>query len=191
MESFITLDFINYKFKRYPKIKIFVDGDLLEESNFKNHNEQVKIPVSLIDGKHLLEIEHFDKSNKDTEFKNNKIINDTKFTITNINVCSYDIPYTFFLKCVFKPDWTNLTKPKNFPKTIRQSQTVGPNGVWSLEFETPVDDWLINERKKETLHKLEKLVTYDSYEPSEFSVIDYQLKDKDKQLIKEIKSLIR
>ena len=68
---------------------------------------------------------------------------------------------------------------------------MGPNGVWSLFFETPVDDWLINERKKATLNKLEKTVTYDSYEPSEDSIIDYQLTDFDRQLMKEIKELIK
>lgn len=189
--EFITIDFINYKFKRYPKIKIFIDGDLYEEVAFTKEKEQVKFPVSLVSGKHLLEIEHFDKTNRDTLFKNDKILQDTKFTIGNLNICSFDIPYTFVLKSVLKPDWTHLTMPEKFPTVLKQSMTVGPNGVWSLGFETPVDDWLINERKKATLHKLEKTVTYDSYEPSEDSIIDYQLTDFDRQLMKEIKELIK
>ena len=189
-DKLIKISFINHKFRRYPKVKIFVDGDLLEEKSFTKSEETISIPVDLLDGNHILEIEHFDKTNKDTEFKDDKILRDTKFTIKNVSICSYDIPYTFFLNCSFKPDWHNLTKPNNFPNELKQSLTVGPNGVWTLNFTTPVDDWLINERKKQTLHSLEKMVTYDSYEPSEHSVIDYQLTDKDKQLIKDIKELI-
>jgi hypothetical protein len=187
----IQITFINEKFKRYPKVKIFIDGDLLEEKEFTAEKETVKIPIDLLDGKHKLEIEHFDKTNSDTEFKNNSILRDTKFKIENINICSYDIPYTFILKSQFRPDWSKLTKPKDFPDLLKQSLIVGPNGIWSLFFETPVDDWLINERKKATLNKLEKTVTYDSYEPSEDSIIDYQLTDFDRQLMKEIKELIK
>ena len=189
-DKFIEISFNNQKFLRYPKVKIFIDGDLLEEKTFEKQKETVTIPVDMIDGDHLLEIEHFDKTNRDTEFKNGEILRDTKFTIEKINICSYDIPYGFFLNCVFKPDWSHLTQPKNFPKQIKQSQIVGPNGTWSLNFTTPIDDWLINERKKQTLHQLEEMVTYDSYEPSEHSVIDYQLTEKDRQLMKDIKELL-
>lgn len=186
----IQISFINEKFKRYPKVKIFIDGDLLEEKEFTTKNETVQIPIDLLDGKHKLEIEHFDKTNSDTEFKNNSILRDTKFKVENIKILGYDLPFSFFLNCYFEPDWKDLTKPKNFPNKITKSQHVGPNGVWTLNFETPVDDWLINTRKRETEKELEKMVTYVSYEPSEHSKIDHRLTDEDQKLIQEIKQLI-
>ena len=96
-DKFIEISFNNQKFLRYPKVKIFIDGDLLEEKTFEKQKETVTIPVDMIDGDHLLEIEHFDKTNRDTEYKNGEILRDTKFTIEKINICSYDIPYSFFL----------------------------------------------------------------------------------------------
>ena len=73
-DKFIEISFNNQKFLRYPKVKIFIDGDLLEEKTFEKQKETVCIPVDMIDGDHLLEIEHFDKTNRDTEYKNGEIL---------------------------------------------------------------------------------------------------------------------
>lgn len=177
------------KFKRWPKVKIFVDGDLLEEVHFTKKNEEVQMPLSLLDGEHLLEIEHFDKTNQDTEFHNGKILQDTRFEITNINIFDYDIPYTPLLNCNFIPEWSRLTKPNNMADQLPQSRVVGPNGTWSFKFGTPIEEWIINQRRK--INDLSNVVTYESYEVDAFSVIDYQMTDEDRQLIKEIKDLIK
>lgn len=185
----LKINFECYKFKHWPKVKIFVDGDLLEEVYFTKKYEEVKMPLSLLEGEHLLEIEHFDKTNQDTEFYNGDILQDTKFEISNINIFDYDIPYTPLLSCNFVPEWSKLTRPKNFPKELPQSRVVGPNGIWSFKFATPIEDWIINQRRKQ--NELTNVVTYESYEVDAFSVIDYQMTDEDRQLIKDIKDLIK
>ena len=67
--NYIVIDFKNYRFKRFPKIKIYVDDDLIEEVHFGQEEQTVSIPVALEDGKHILEIEHFDKTSRDTQIK--------------------------------------------------------------------------------------------------------------------------
>lgn len=191
--NYITINFKNYKVKRFPKIKIHIDGDQVEEVHFEKEQQDVKIPIALMDGKHTLEIEHFDKTSRDTLVRDNEIIADTKFTITSIEIDTYKIPITMLYSCIFKPDWINLHKPKNFPEVLKQSFTVGPNGIWSLNFETPVDDWIINWRRnsiKKIREQSKNIVSYESYEISPHSDVSYFLQDKDIKLIKEIKELL-
>ena len=184
----LELHFRCHKYKRYPKFKIHVDGDQLEEVQFNDAREVVKVPLSIMDGEHLLEIEHFDKTSDDTKFVNGKIEIDTKFEITKVSINGFDIPYTPLLACSFKPDWKDLHRPANFPDVLKQSLIVGTNGIWSLDFATPIEDWIINQRRK--LNRQNSVTTYESYEIDPWSVIDYQLTKEDKQLIKEIKNLI-
>ena len=82
----LKINFECFKYKRWPKVKIFVDGDLLEEVHFSQQYEDVQMPLSVLEGEHLLEIEHFDKNNNDTQYVNGEILQDTKFEIKNINV---------------------------------------------------------------------------------------------------------
>lgn len=185
----IEINFINFNFKKFPKVKIYIDGDLLEEVHFHKHNQQVRIPTELNYGKHTLEIEHFDKTSKDTQIINGKISADTKFTIKSINIDDFDIPTSLLYLSEFKPNWKNLVKPKNFPDVLRQSFTIGPNGTWKFKFETPIEDWLIKDRKEKN-EKIKNIKTYESYEVSTESVIDHILTEKDIKLIKEIKQLL-
>ena len=179
-----------WKYRKFPKIKIFVDGDLLEEVHFNSEQQAVKIPLSILDGEHVLEIEHFDKTSKDTKVAEAKIVEDTKFRIESVKINGYEIPYTPMLKCKFVPDWHYLVRPKNFPNVLKQVVEIGPNGVWNLPFTTPIEDYIINERRTSNKENLKKIVTYESYEPDPDSIIDYQMTAQDKQIIKEIKELL-
>lgn len=185
----IKIDFINYKFRRFPKIKIFVDGDLIEEMHFDKEKQSVDIPVALDNGKHILEIEHFDKTSRDTQIKNSEIIADTKFTIKSITIDDFDLPSSLLYCCEFRPTWKNLHKPKDFPDVLHQSFTIGPNGVWKFNFETPTEDWLIKNRRKNN-EEIKNIITYESYEVSPHSTMDYILTDRDRELINEIKELL-
>tara|TARA_Y100001937_G_scaffold61578_1_gene84314 strand:+ start:1725 stop:2285 length:561 start_codon:yes stop_codon:yes gene_type:complete len=185
----LKINFECFKYKRWPKVKIFVDGDLLEEVHFSQQYEDVQMPLSVLEGEHLLEIEHFDKNNNDTQYVNGEILQDTKFEIKNINIFDYDIPHSPLLSCNFVPEWSRLTRPKNFADQLPQTRVVGPNGIWSFRFCTPIEDWIINQRRK--INNLNNVVTYESYEVDSFSVIDYQMTDEDRQLIKDIQELIK
>lgn len=151
----IEINFKNYKFKRFPKVKIYVDRELIEEVQFDKEEQTVRVLVALEDGKHTLEIEHFDKTSRDTQIKDGNIVADTKFTINSIVIDDFDFSSSLLYQCEFRANWKDLDKPKDFPDVLSQSLTIGPNGIWRLPFETPIDDWLIqckieeNERMKE------------------------------------------
>ena len=186
----ITIDFKNYKFKRFPKVNIYVDDDLIEEVHFDKDEQSVHIPVALEDGKHILEIEHFGKTSRDTQVKDGKIVADTKFTIKSIVVDDFNFFSSLLYQCEFRANWKDLDKPKDFPDVLTQSFTIGPNGTWRLPFETPIDDWLIQRRIEENKNIKNNIITYDSYNISPHSTSDYILKKKDHQTIKEIKELL-
>lgn len=185
----IKIDFKNSKHLEYPKIKIFVDQDLIEEVHFTEEYQSVIIPVDLEPGPHDLEIEHFNKTSRHTKVINDLIVADTKFKIVGLTMDGLEIPTTTLYSCVFVPSWKGLHRPENFPEVLKQALTVGPNGVWKFKFYTPVLDWLIKNRQEKN-KVLKNIVSYDSYEPSSHSEIDYILTQEDKKMIKEIKALL-
>lgn len=185
----IKICFQTHKVRNFPKVKIFVDDDLIEEVLFQKEEQLIELPLDLEQGKHKLEVEHFGKTSKDTIFKNNKIIKDMQFTIKSIEIGGLDLPTTVMYTSRFVPNWKDLDKPKGFPNELKQVFTIGPNGVWSIDFETPIEEWLIKKRKIEN-ENIKNVVTYDSYEISPHSVVDYVLTDQDRKTIKEIKDLI-
>ncbi len=146
----ITITFKNRKYKRFPRVRIYIDGTLVDTVHFKKESESVSIPVELDEGKHVLEIEHFDKTSRDINFVNGTLVADTKFTIESITIDDFKFFDYLLTLCEFRANWTGTQKPTDFPDVIRQSRTVGPNGKWSLAFETPLGDWLIQRRINET-----------------------------------------
>ena len=103
----------NTKVQRYPSIKIFVDDDLMEELQLERKQQCVKIPLSQADGKHTLTIEHFGKTNKDIVVKDNKIMQDTTFTVEKIVLDGIPLNEDILLECEFVPNWNDMEKPIN------------------------------------------------------------------------------
>ena len=188
--SKIQIDFQAWKYRDWPTIRIHVDGDLLEEKTLDSNNVRVTIPLDMMEGEHLLEIEHFGKSSKNTLVdKNGKILQDTKFIIDKITINDYDLPFSLIRSCRFEADWSKFHRPKGMPDVFKQSCVIGPNGFWHLPFVTPVDQWIIDSRRSQRIES-KSTITYESYEPSAHSTVDYILTDEDKKTIQEIKALI-
>jgi len=187
-KSLLNIKFKAQRFRKWPSVKIYVDGDLLEEKVLEGDEVIASIPFDLLDGDHTLEIEHFGKSSKDTRFENNEILADTKFLVDQVTINEYIVPSSLMCRCTFKADWAKFDKPLDMPSVFKQSVIVGPNGVWSLPFTTPIDDWIMDQRSIDEGPK--KIVTYESYEPSTDSTLYYKLTQEDRQIIKDIKELI-
>ena len=189
----LEIIFKNTKVNRFPKIKIYIDEDLLEEIHFEHAVEYINIPIAQDNGPHQLRIENFGKTSNDTDFAEGKIIQDTTFTIEKLKIDGFEIPDDMLLKCVFYPNWSNLDKPSNFPDLLPQCRTIGPNGEWTFDFELPVEDWLIT-----NLHMKHKKIKSSyavetsqmDYELSPHSLLFHKLKDEDTEQIKRIKKLI-
>ena len=186
----LSIHFKSNKVHRYPKVKIFVDQDLMEVVELTSELQTVSFPIALEDGEHLLEIEHSGKTSDDTLVdEDDAIVDDTYFVVKNITIDKFDLPILVLWTSKLVPDWTGLERPDNFPDELPQVLEVGTNGFWKLPFYTPIADWFISRRKESTL-QLKKIKLYESYEPSAHSVIDYQLTDEDFALIANIKELL-
>ena len=55
--SQIKIDFKAWKYIDWPSIRVHVNGDLLEEKILNDSKISMEIPLDLMDGDHLLEIE--------------------------------------------------------------------------------------------------------------------------------------
>ena len=186
----LSIKFHANKVKRYPKLRIFVDQDQMEEVELSSNNQTISFPIDLEDGDHLLEIEHYGKTSADTiSTESGIIIDDTYFRIEEISIDQFDLPILILWTCTLIPDWTGLKKPEGFPNELSQVLEVGTNGMWKMPFYTPVSDWLIN-RRKQNNKKLKDVIVYESYEPSNHSVHDYILTAEDHTTIQEIKRLL-
>ena len=186
----LSITFKANKVNRYPKLRVFVDQDQMEEIELSNDSQTVSFPIALEDGEHLLEIEHYGKTSDDTIVtEDGMIIEDTYFRIEGITIDDYDLPILVLWTCVLTPDWTGLEKPHGFPNELAQVLEVGTNGIWKMPFYTPVTDWLI-QRRKASSDKLKDTTVFESYEPSTHSILDYKLTEEDQAVIAEIKSMI-
>jgi len=189
----LELLFTNTKVNQYPKIKIFVDEDLMEELQLSESQQLVKIPIAQSNGRHELRVEHFGKTNADTEFVGGKIINDTTFHVTDLTIDGFKISDEMLLDCQFIPDWNNLDKPGGFPDVLPQVRTVGPNGNWIFSFTLPVEDWLmqrIHSSANRTTESYAVKTGQMEYELSPHSTMYHKLDDSDYKQIARIKKLI-
>ena len=186
----LSITFKANKVNRYPKLRVFVDQDQMEEVELSNDSQIVSFPIALEDGEHLLEIEHYGKTSDDTiATEDGIIIDDTYFVIESITIDQFDLPILILWTCTLVPDWTGLKKPEGFPNELAQVLEVGTNGVWKMPFYTPVSDWLIKRRKQRN-KRLKDIPVYESYEISTHSMSDYILTDDDHKVISEIRNLL-
>ena len=81
----LSITFKANKVNRYPKLRVFVDHDQMEEVELSNDSQIVSFPIALEDGEHLLEIEHYGKTSDDTIATEDGIISDdTYFVVESI-----------------------------------------------------------------------------------------------------------
>ncbi len=180
------------KVEKYPSIRIFIDDDLMEELQLESKQQCIKIPLAQADGEHTLTIEHFGKTNKDIVVRDNKILQDTTFTIEKIVLDGIELNKDILLECKFVPNWNGMEKPINFPSKLPQVRTVGPNGEWTVPFALPVEDWLIKRIQHEEEQKENKIrqTGQMGYEISPHSTLYHKLDKTDQDQIERIKKLI-
>jgi len=189
----LKISFISRQCNGWPTVNIFIDDDLYEEAHLNKESFEIEIPIQLEDRLHKLEIEHFGKTNKNTKIDSNgNIIQDLSFEIEKIEIQNLTVPEYMMRTNIFVPNWIDLTEPTNFPKVLKQSNRVGPNGIWSLQFKTPFEDHLINRNLDKMLDDEKKaLDTFESYEPDSHSTIQSLITEEEKKLFKDIKDLLK
>jgi hypothetical protein len=116
----------------WPKLKFYIDDDLYEDYKFCSDEAKIFLPIELLNGKHLLQIELYGKTQNNTVVdKNNTIIKDQLVILNSIKLDNVQLPEMFLYLGRF-------TGNPNFPQL-----TWGVNGFWNWTFETPIIDWAI------------------------------------------------
>jgi len=166
----LTLKFKATPCNGWPKLKFLIDFDLIEEYHFNSFDGEISIPIDLLDGAYLLNIELFDKTEKNTIVDTTgKITEDQKVELVDIYIDNVKLPNFYKWMGVYR------FNDQEYP----QSLCWGCNGIWTWPFQTPILTWVLDEKIK---HR-EK---YDQPEISYFKKIkteEINLSRLEKQLV--------
>jgi hypothetical protein len=117
----------------WPKLKFSIDDDLLQDYEFSSGSALITLPVDLLDGEHQLDIELYGKSSSNTMVVNDVIVEDQLATLESIFIDDVQVPDFVKYKGIYTA--RNLVMP--------QALTWGIPGVWSLKFNYPIIDWIL------------------------------------------------
>jgi hypothetical protein len=130
----------------WPKLKFLLDLDLIEDYTFTAGEAKITIPIDLVNGKHILFVEFYGKTNINTKVDNdNNILQDQIVELVDIYVDDVLLPNFYKWIGVYK--FGDQTHP--------QALKWGCNGIWSWSIEVPLISWLL-EKKIEQDEKYNK-----------------------------------
>jgi hypothetical protein len=103
----------------WPKIRILIDNDIIQEYEFNQATVTIDIHIDLLDGDHVLEIERYGKTDQNIVFVDGQILKDQVVVLEDMYVDGVKLPEMF--KYDSKFCYNNL----EFPSVL----TWGPNGL--------------------------------------------------------------
>ena len=122
----------------YPRIKTFLDGVELPKLTIDTDHIVISVAVSDQPQKRLFELERYGKTPKHTALDSNgKIIADQYLELIDIKVDSISIP-----------EFLIYTNTKFVGHNLEQTgcRVIGHNGIWSFEFETPIIQYVLDQK---------------------------------------------
>lgn len=134
----LTLCFLSTHCNGWPKIRISIDNDIIEEVDIASEHTEVHVPIDLLHGPHTFYVERYGKQSCNIEFADDRILKDQTVTLTGMRVDDVCLPDMFLYRSKFCFD----------QQVISGGLTWGPNGVWLWEFESPLLTWLIDEKNQ-------------------------------------------
>lgn len=134
--NYLRLEFTATKCVTWPRLKFFVDDDLYQEFKFENAQGTIVIPLELMDGEHVLEVELYGKMPFNTKIFDGKIIEDQLVTLEKMFIDEVELPTTFLFH----------GRLKNNPET--PSLTWGKNDTWIWIFKSPIIKWALDLYRK-------------------------------------------
>lgn len=132
----LSLEFQASECHGWPRIRILIDRDIIQEYEFTADSARIDIPMDLLDGEHVLEIERYDKTNNNVVFVDGQILQDQTVTLVDMYVDGIKLPEMFKYNSKFCYNNSELISVL----------TWGPNGTWSWRFSTPLLQNLIDQR---------------------------------------------
>lgn len=133
----LTFVFNTTECNGWPKIRMLIDDDLYEDHHFVENNEQVNVPIELLDGNHSLTIEIYGKTSNNTIIDNvGHIVKDQLIELIDIYADNIKLPDLFKYIGVYK------FNDQEYP----QATTWGCNGLWIWNFATPLLTWALDKQ---------------------------------------------
>ena len=123
-----------------PKSKIFIDDSLIFDSEVKVP-EVVKWSGSLAEGTHKIKIILENKDKYQTVVKDDKIVKDQLLNIDAVLFDDIEIGNLCHTLSKYYPN--KSVYGETSPLLVKNCVNLGYNGVWELEFNTPVYIWLL------------------------------------------------
>ena len=128
------------KCRSWPKLKLYVDNTLYKELSFNSATGAIDVKVdALFHGNHVIDIELHGKTIYNTIVKDNVIVEDQTVTLDSVYLDDVKLPDFVKYKGIF--DSTD--------QTLSPCLTWGLNGKWSLNFTSPVINWLLETKTSE------------------------------------------
>lgn len=130
--NLLGLEFSATKCVNWPSLRFYVDEDLYQEFQFESSAGSIFIPLELMDGEHLLEIELYGKTYDNTKILDGNIIEDQLVTLEKILIDGVPLPSKFLYhgRLEDNPDSPSLTW--------------GKNGKWIWCFNAPIINWALD-----------------------------------------------
>lgn len=141
-DNLLTLIFSATQCNGWPKLKFYLDDDLYEDYTFTGSSATIELPISLIDGDHVLAVELYGKIASNTQIVDGVIVSDQTVTLEELQIDGVPAP-----SCI---KYSGIHYYNNEPHP--QSLVWGPNGIWKLDFKTPIINWVLEEKEKVNLH---------------------------------------
>lgn len=134
LNNCLTLKFCASECNGWPKIRILIDNDIIQEYEFDQEIASIDVPLDLMDGDHVLEIERYGKNNSNIVFVDGKILKDQSVELLDMYIENVKLPDQFKYNSKFCYNDIELTSALNW----------GPNGIWTWKFSTPLLEHLID-----------------------------------------------
>jgi len=144
----LKLTFLATEYNGWPKIRICIDNDILQEYDFDQNTGTVDLELDLLDGEHTLEIERYGKTNNNINYIDGQVLADQTVELVDIFVDNVKLPEIYKLQGSF-----------HYDNQILQSTLLwGPNGKYIWRFQTPIIKWLID-KKNSTQEAIQDIIT--------------------------------
>jgi hypothetical protein len=121
----------------WPKLKFFIDDDLIEDFEFTSESGGVSIPLDVMDGHHKLSIEIYGKTHSNTICDSDgNIIQDQLVEMTGMYIDDIKLPAVYMWMGVYH--FNGIESP--------QSLIWGCNGLWVWDMEVPLISWILDKK---------------------------------------------
>jgi len=136
LNNCLTLQLQASECNGWPKIRILIDNDIIQEYEFDQETATIHVSLDLMDGEHVLEIERYGKTNDNIVFVDGQILKDQSVTLVDMYVDGVKLPD------LFKYDGKFCYNDLELPSVL----VWGPNGGWTWKFATPLLENLIDRK---------------------------------------------